>query len=95
MKRHAGVKRGEQLITLAKRSIGATLALQAYRLHLGQLLEEYDLARRQLKQIEHELYLILERIPYAKKLLEIRGVNATSLAGVLGEAGEVNHETVR
>ncbi|MFU1794918.1 LysR substrate-binding domain-containing protein [Paenibacillus azoreducens] len=57
---------------------------------MGQLLEEYDLAQRQLKQIEHELHLILERIPYAKKLLEIRGVNATSLAGVLGEAGDLS-----
>jgi len=57
---------------------------------LGQLLEEYDLALRQLAQIERELHLILERIPYAKKLLEIRGVNVTGLAGVLGEAGDLS-----
>ncbi|CFJ34870.1 transposase IS116/IS110/IS902 family [Mycobacterium tuberculosis] len=90
VKRHAGVKRAEQLITLAKCSVGATQALHAYKLHLGQLLEEYDLAQSQLEQIEHELQLILERIPYAQKLLEIRGVNATSLAGVLGEAGDLS-----
>lgn len=91
MKRHAGVKRAEQLISLAKCSIGTTQALYAQRLHIGQLLEEYDLAQRQLEQIEHELHLILERIPYAQKLLEIRGVNVTSLAGVLGEAGDVSN----
>lgn len=93
MKRHAGVKRAEQLITLAKCSVGATSALHAYRLHLGQLLEEYDLAQRQLEQIEHELHLILKRIPYAQKLLEIQGVNATCLAGVLGEAGDLSGYT--
>ncbi|WP_419871421.1 transposase [Candidatus Pristimantibacillus sp. PTI5] len=86
MKRHAGVHRAEQLIALAKRSVGATQALYAYKLHLGQLLEKYDLAQRQLEQIEHELHYILVRITYAQKLLAIRGVNATSL----GEAGDLS-----
>ncbi|MDQ0062715.1 hypothetical protein J2T14_004924 [Paenibacillus harenae] len=72
VKRHAGVKRAELLISLAKSSVGTTQALHAYKLHLGQLLEEFDLAQRQLEQIKHELQLILERIPYAQKLLEIR-----------------------
>jgi transposase len=93
VKRHAGVKRADLLISLAKSSVGTTQALHAYKLHLGQLLEEYDLAQRQLEQIEHELHLILERIPYAQKLFEIRGVNATSLAGVLGEAGDLSGYT--
>lgn len=90
VKRHAGVKRAEQLITLAKCSVGATHALHAYKLHLEQLLEEYDLAQRQLEQIEQEVHMILGRIPYAQKLLEIPGVNATSLAGILGEAGDLS-----
>lgn len=90
VKRHAGLRRAEQLIALAKRSVGATQALHAYKLHLGQLLEEYDLANRQLEQIEHELHHILERIPYAKKMLAIQGVNVTSLAGVLGETGDLS-----
>lgn len=89
VKRHAGLQRAKQLVALGKRSVGATQALQAYNLHLGQLLEEYDLAQRQLKQIEQELHNILERIPYAQKLFAICGVNATSLAGVLGEAGDL------
>ncbi|MEQ7054723.1 IS110 family transposase [Paenibacillaceae sp. P-4] len=90
VKRHAGAKRAEQLIVLAKSSVGAKQALHAYKLHLGQLLEEYDLAKRQLEQIEHELHLTLKRIPYAQKLLEIQGLNATSLAGVLGETGDLS-----
>lgn len=90
VKRHAGLHRAEQLISMAKRSVGATQALHAHKLHLAQLLEEYDLAQRQLEQIEHELHHILKRIPYAQKLLAIRGVNATSLAGVLGEAGDLS-----
>jgi len=90
VKRHAGVKRAELLISLAKTSVGTTQALHAYKLHLGQLLEEYDLAQRQLEQIENELNCILKRIPYSEKLLEIRGVSATCLAGVLGETGDLS-----
>lgn len=90
VKRHAGVRRAELLISLAKSSVGTTQALHAYKLHLGQLLEEYDLAQRQLEQIGLELRRILERIPFTQKLLEIRGVNATNLAGVLGEAGNLS-----
>lgn len=93
VKRHAGVRRAELLITLAKSSVGTTQALHAYKLHLEHLLEEYDLANRQLEQIKHELQLILERIPYAQQLLEIRGVNVTNLAGVLGEAGDLSGYT--
>nr|WP_274382326.1 transposase [Paenibacillus paridis] len=78
-KRHAGVKRAELLISLAKTSVGTTQALRAYKL-LGQLLEEYVLAQHQLEQIEQELRIILVRIPYAQKLLEIRGINVTNLA---------------
>ena len=93
VKRHAGVKRAELLISLAKSSVGTTQALHAYKLHLGQLLEEFDLAQRQLEQIKHELQLILQRIPYAQKFLEIRGINVTNLAGVLGEAGDLSGYT--
>nr|WP_245864366.1 transposase [Paenibacillus donghaensis] len=48
------------------------------------------MAHHQLEQIEHEVHLVLERIPYAQKLLTIRGVNVTTLAGVLGEAGDLS-----
>lgn len=90
VKRHAGLQRAEQLITLAKRSVGSTQALHAYKLHLSQLLEEYDLAQRQLKEIENELQIVLGRIPYAIEMLAIPGINTTSLAGVLGEAGDLS-----
>ncbi|MEK4297434.1 transposase [Paenibacillus sp. FSL R5-0914] len=41
-------------------------------------------------QIEHELHIVLERIPYTQKLLTIRGINVTILAGMLGEAGDLS-----
>jgi transposase len=51
------------------------------------------LATRQLELIEHELKLVLERIPYAQKMLAILGVNTNSLAGVSGEASDLSGYT--
>lgn len=66
-KRHPGARRARQLLALAKQSIGSPQAHNAYKLHLIQLLEEYDLATRQLEHIEKEVTTVLHRIPYAKK----------------------------
>lgn len=49
VKRHAGLWRAEQFIALAKRSVGFTQALHAYKLHVGQLLEEYTWQRVDLR----------------------------------------------
>lgn len=62
---------------------------RAYKLHLQQLLEEYDLANTQLQKVESEIKSVLDRIPYAKNMLGIKGVNFISLAGILGEAGDL------
>ena len=44
MKRQPGLKKAQTLIQLAKSSVGTTQAHDAYKLHLEQLLEEFDLA---------------------------------------------------
>ena len=54
MKRQPGLKKAQLLISLAKSSIGTGQALDAYKFHLEQLLEEYDLAVRQLKELNNK-----------------------------------------
>lgn len=44
-----GPQKAQLLIKLAKSSIGTGQALEAYKFHLEQLLEEYDLAVKQLE----------------------------------------------
>lgn len=44
MKRHSGERRASELLALAARSVGAKHAEKAYKLHIQQLLAEYDLA---------------------------------------------------
>lgn len=90
MKRQPGLKKAQLLINLAKSSIGTGQALDAYKLHLEQLLEEYDLAVKQLERVEQQVKEVLFKIPFAKRLLMIKGISAVSLAGILGESGDLS-----
>ena len=90
MKRHSGHKKARSLLVLAKRSIGTKQALDAYKLHLEQLLEEYDLASSQLERVTQEVTNVLEQIPFVKQILAIKGISEISLAGILGEAGDLS-----
>ncbi|MDQ0889839.1 transposase [Paenibacillus sp. V4I9] len=40
--------------------------------------------------MEQEVIAVLHRIPYAKQMLAIKGINAISLAGILGESGDLS-----
>ncbi|MFC4290657.1 IS110 family transposase [Neobacillus cucumis] len=90
MKRQPGLKKALLLIQLAKKSVGNRQALDAYKFHLEQLLEEYDLALTQLERVEQQVTEALNKIPFAKKLLTIKGISDISLAGILGEAGDLS-----
>lgn len=90
MQRQPGPKKAQLLIQLAKSSIGTVQALDAYKFHLEQLLEEYDLAINQLDRVEQQIKEVLYKIPFAKKLLMIKGISEISLAGILGEAGDLS-----
>jgi transposase len=90
MKRQAGLRKAQLLIELAAHSVGTPQALDAYKLHLEQLLEEFDLATAQLKRVEKEVTEVLKQIPFARKLLAIKGISEIALAGILGEAGDLS-----
>jgi transposase len=90
MQRQPGLKKAQLLINLAKSSIGTVQALDAYKFHLEQLLEEYDLAIKQLERVEQQVKEVLNKIPFARKLLMIKGISEISLAGILGEAGDLS-----
>ncbi|MFP5110570.1 IS110 family transposase [Neobacillus sp. C211] len=90
MKRQPGLKKAQLLIHLAKRSVGTKQALDSYKFHLQQLLEEFDLATTQLERVEKQVTEVLKQIPYANQLLTIKGISEISLAGILGEAGDLS-----
>ncbi|WP_409300507.1 IS110 family transposase [Peribacillus sp. SCS-155] len=90
MKRQPGMKKAQLLVQVAMNSVGTRQALSAYRFHLEQLLEEYDLAVQQMDRVEQAVKEVLDSIPFARKLLMIKGISEISLAGILGEAGDLS-----
>jgi transposase len=90
MKRQPGLKKAQVLIELAMHSVGTRQALDAYKLHLEQLIEEFDLATTQLERVEKEVTEILKQIPFARRLLAIKGISEIALAGILGESGDLS-----
>jgi transposase len=90
MKRQPGLRKAQLLIELAAHSVGTPQALDAYKLHLEQLLEEFDLATAQLERVEKEVTEVLKQIPFARKLLAIKGISEIALSGILGEAGDLS-----
>src|SRR3954463_12292147 len=90
MKRQPGLKKAQSLIELAKRSVGSLQALDAYKLHLEQLLEEFDLATAQLERVEKEVTKALEKVTFTDKLLGIKGLTEITIGGILGEAGDLS-----
>jgi transposase len=93
MKRQPGIKKAEALIKLAKNSVGNDKAHDAYKLHLKQLLEEYDLATSQLEIVDMEVSKALESITFTDKLLSIKGLTYVMLGGILGETGDLSKFT--
>jgi transposase len=91
MKRQPGLRKAKLLLQVAGRSVGTRQALDAYKFHLEQLLEEYDLAVKQLERVEKQVTEELNNISFAKKLLTIKGISEISLAGILGEAGDLSN----
>lgn len=89
-KRQPGFKKAQTLIQLAKGSVGATQALDAYKLHLEQLLEEFDLATTQLEKVEKEATDSLEKITFANKILGMKGITEITLGGIIGETGDLS-----
>jgi transposase len=90
MKRHAGLKKAQSLIELSKHSVGTRQALDAYKLHLEQLLAEFDLATAQLERVEMEVTKALDEITFAREILAMKGISKITLAGILGEAGDLS-----
>lgn len=90
MKRQPGIRKAQALIQLAKHSVGNNKAHDAYKLHLTQLLEEFNLAATQLEIVEKEVAQVLESISFANKLIGIKGLPLITLGGILGETGDLS-----
>ena len=91
--RGTGMKRAASLVEAANRSIGIRSGGEAARLELKVLLEEYETKAARLEEIMSLIDKLMEKIPEAKKLLEIKGIGEKTVSGFLAEVGDVRRFT--
>lgn len=66
MKRTAGLKRAQELVRAAGKSIGRRTGLIAAEASLQNLLNEYDLYSQQYQQLEQLMLELLQQVPMAR-----------------------------
>lgn len=86
--RAVGMKRALTLVEAAHNSIGLPGGSCA-RMELQLLLEDFRTKQNQLEKITEVLEEETLRVPYADKLLAIKGVGLITVAGFLAEVGDV------
>ena len=89
MKRTAGLKKAQELVKAAGTSIGRKTGLTAAEASLQNLLKEYDLYSQQYQQLEQLMLELLQQVPNAEKMLDIKGVGLITAATFVGEVGDI------
>ncbi len=86
--RAVGMKRAQTLVEAAHNSIGLAGGACA-RMEIQLLLEDFRTKQRQLENITEVLEKETLNVPYADKLLAIKGVGLITAAGFLSEVGDI------
>lgn len=88
--RAVGKKRAKTLVETAQRSIGHTEGLETARLEISLLLEDYDRLQDRLEQIMKLIEALVSKVPYAEKLMQIKGIGIKTVSGFIAEVGDVS-----
>lgn len=86
--RAVGMKRAQTLVEAAQNSIGLDGG-ECARMEMHLLLEDYRTKKAQLEKVTAVLEVETLKVPYAEKLLSIKGVGLITVAGFLSEVGDI------
>src|SRR5664280_2005344 len=78
----------EMLISFAKNTIGIKEGVLGLSMDIRHILTQLEMLNTLIAEIESEMEIALERIPYSSKLLSINGLGVVSVAGIIGEVGD-------
>lgn len=89
VKRGVGIKRATELVDKANKSVGITIGLQFAKREMECLLDQYELHKEQLEELDQELEALVETIPGAKEMTSIPGLGTTTVALFFAEVGDI------
>lgn len=84
-----GLERAHEIREAADMSVGSSIAAEAHRLAIRQLVEDSSHLHGQIGEVEREMKARLAQVPYADDLLSIPRLGVITLATLLGEFGDL------
>lgn len=91
VQRGVGIKRAIRLVETAKKSIGIQIGLQFAKREMECLLDQYELYKEQIEQLDQELEDLVDTIPGAKEMMTIPGLGSTTVALFFAEVGDITN----
>jgi len=88
VKRTVGMKRVKALIAAATDSVGVEYGLHATKLRLGYLLDELDVIKKRLADVEESIEKMLNETGCGEQILSVKGIGVVTAAMFLGETGD-------
>ncbi|MGY4111929.1 IS110 family RNA-guided transposase [Aeribacillus sp. SP014] len=90
VQRGVGLKRATKLVEVSNKSVGIEVGIQFAKRELDCLLDQYELYKTQLAQLDEELEGRVESIPGAKQMTSIPGLGHTTIALFFAEVGDLS-----
>ena len=90
-----GVEHAAALINYAKTTIGIQEGLAGLVMDIQHALVQLEMVDSLMAELEHEMETTLQRIPYSRKLLSIKGLGIVTVGGLIGEVGDFTKFTTQ
>lgn len=84
-----GRKKAMQILNAAMNSIGLKEGLMEARMEILDLIEDYELHTKRLERVNDLIKELCLKIQHIEKLLEIKGIGITTVAGFIAEVGDI------
>lgn len=84
-----GRKKAMQIVNASMNSIGLKSGLTEARMEIRDLIEDYELHTKRLERVNDLIKELCQQIRHVDKLLEIKGIGITTVAGFIAEVGDI------
>lgn len=84
-----GRKKAMEIVNAAMNSIGLKSGLVEARMEIRDLIEDYELHTKRLERVNGLIKELCLQIRHVDKLLEIKGIGITTVAGFIAEVGDI------
>jgi len=91
VQRGVGIKRATKLVETAKKSIGISIGLHFAKREMNNLLNQLELFKKQLEDLDQELEDVVTTVPGANEMMDIKGLGVATVTTVLSEIGDLRN----